>query len=132
MTATVCSLPNCYINVQIGDIVFVGFEDNTYHKAVILGHMKRDVLSTSYSDISLGNLKAVYSADLPVKTNIGNITPDNLLCLSGVSDNIQNQINLLNKRLLVIEELLNDTKQSVPELPAEPPIEEQPQEDEAN
>ena len=50
--ATICSLPNCYINVQKGDIVFVGFEDNTYRKAVILGHLSREACIT-YSDINL-------------------------------------------------------------------------------
>ena len=45
-TATICSLPNCYMNVQVGDVVFVGFEDNTYYKAVVLGHLCRQAATS--------------------------------------------------------------------------------------
>ena len=54
--ATICSLPNCYCNPQVGDVVFVGFEDNTYYKVVILGYLSREAMTPTYSDITFNNL----------------------------------------------------------------------------
>ena len=95
--ATICSLPNCYINVQKGDIVFVGFEDNTYRKAVILGHLSREACIT-YSDINLNSLVVNSEAKLPVTTHIGDVQPHQLAMLKGLTDNIQKQLDSLKEQ----------------------------------
>lgn len=104
-TATICSLPNCYTNVQVGDVVFVGFEDNTYYKAVILGHLCCSAASNSYADATFGSLTAVRNAVMPKDTTIGNITSSEISCLSGVSENIQKQINDLKDQINLISQL---------------------------
>lgn len=98
-TATICSLPNCYINLQIGDVVFVGFEDNTYYKAVILGHLCRESDTLPYADVTLGALKAKRSARLPQETYIGSVTATELQHLTGLRDNLQRQIDNLTDKL---------------------------------
>lgn len=95
--ATICSLPNCYINVQKGDIVFVGFEDNTYRKAVILGHLSREACTT-YSDINLNSLVVNSEVRLPLTTYIGEVQPDQLAMLKGLTDNIQKQLDSLKEQ----------------------------------
>lgn len=98
-TATICSLPNCYTNLQVGDIVFVGFEDNTYYKAVVLGHLSRQAMTETYADVTFGNVVARASAELPEETTIGNVTPVELSRLAGVNENIQQQLNSLQEQI---------------------------------
>lgn len=93
--ATICTLPNCYVNLQIGDVVFVGFEDNTYYKAVILGHLCREGYYNTHADVSLSNLVVNDSAKLPDTTKIGDVSSDEISCLKGVKDNIQKQIDMI-------------------------------------
>lgn len=104
--ATICSLPNCYINVQVGDIVFVGFEDNTYYKAVILGHLSRKAMCESYADITLGNLVVNATANLPSETHIGSVTPSDLTNIISTKENVQKQIDDLRDKIDTIFELL--------------------------
>lgn len=96
--ATICTLPNCYLNIQVGDIVFVGFEDNTYYKAVILGHLCRKDAYDSYADAILGNLVVKSSAELPAETSIGTVSKLELAALQGIRDNIQKQLDSLKEQ----------------------------------
>ena len=105
--ATICSLPNCYPNIQVGDVVFVGFEDNTYYKAVILGHLSREAMTETYADVSLGNVDIKTSASLPRDTTIHEIGYAELSCLSGVKDNLQKQIDALQQEISRIYDQLN-------------------------
>ena len=105
--ATICCLPNCYMNLQVGDIVFVGFEDNTYYKAVILGHLCREATSNTYSDAAFSNLDVRSSVRLPSSTTIGSVTGDELSRLSGTTENIQKQLNSLKEQIDFIIEQLN-------------------------
>ena len=104
--ATICSLPNCYINVQVGDVVFVGFEDNTYYRAVILGHLCREAMSDSYADAIFGNIRIRASAELPQDTRIGELSYEQLLTLSGIQENIQKQIDSIKEDIAIIYEKL--------------------------
>lgn len=108
--ATICSLPNCYLNLQVGDVVFVGFEDNTHYKAVILGHLSREAMTSTYADVKFGNLDVITSAKLPQATSVGNVTPKELEQLSGVTDNIQKQLTNLQEQLDVITQKLFETE----------------------
>ena len=105
--ATICTLPNCYINLQVGDVVFVGFEDNTYYKAVILGHLSREA-AQPYVDITVGNFIAKTSVTLPRATTIGTISSEELQSLKGAKDNLQNQIDNILERLEIIKEYINN------------------------
>lgn len=104
--ATICSLPNCYINVQVGDIVFVAFEDNTLYKAVILGHLSREAMTNTYADMTLGRLVVNSGATLPDATQIGEVTSEEISKLKGLRDNVQHQLDNL-------KELIDDISRSL-------------------
>ena len=98
-TATICSLPNCYTNVQVGDVVFVGFEDNTYYKAVILGHLCRQSMTDTYANVTFNDLDVRSVTRLSSNTSIGTVTSDNISRLEGCRDNIQKQIDNLQEQI---------------------------------
>lgn len=104
--ATICSLPNCYTNPQVGDVVFVGFEDQTYYKAVVLGHLSREAMTDTYADVSFGNIKIRSSAELPRDVTIGDVTANDISCLVGLKENIQKQIDSMKEELAAISEKL--------------------------
>ena len=104
--ATICALPNCLMNLQVGDIVFVGFEDNTYYKAVILGCLLKESVTTSYSDIELNKLVVNGITQLSSETSIGTVSSKDLQCLSNTRDNIQKQIDALREQQEQILKLL--------------------------
>lgn len=94
--ATICTLPNCYLNVQVGDIVFVAYEDNTERKLVILGHLSRDAFYPSAADIVSNNLDVQGKFTCTENIQIGaDVTYQDLEKLSGVTDNIQKQFDYL-------------------------------------
>lgn len=96
--ATICTLPNCYTNLKIGDVVFVGFEDNTYYKAIVLGHLSIDAMTT-FADLTLNSLEVNTSTKLPQNTSIGSVSSQELYCLTGLKDNVQKQIDNIEERL---------------------------------
>lgn len=105
--ATICSLPNLDMNIKVGDVVFIGFEDNDYSKPIVLGTLYRSAASDTYCDLILNSLNIVTEANLPAMTSIGNITPDNIKCLENLTTNIQDQINILTDK---VDFLMNHIK----------------------
>lgn len=97
--ATICTLPNCYTNIQVGDVVFVGFEDNTYYKAVVLGHLAREAMSDTYADVIFNSIDVRETVRLSSDTSIGEVTSSNISQLQGARDNLQKQIDNLQEQL---------------------------------
>lgn len=91
-TATICSISNSSNLVNVGDIVFVGFEDNDSGKPVILGHLFKENSSDTFIDMNLRMLSTNSTTRLNYNTYIGNITPKEISTLSGIKANIQEQI----------------------------------------
>ena len=94
--ATICTLPSCKPNLQVGDVVFVGFEDNDFNKPIILGHLYGDFVKEFGADITLNSLTVQVNTQLSEDTSIGNVTPDNIKALQGAHDNLQAQIDILS------------------------------------
>ena len=109
--ATICTLPNCYVNLQVGDVVFVGFEDNTYYKAVVLGHLSREAATNTYADVTFGNLTINTSAVLTEETTIWEITPTNIKHLKISRDNLQSQIDALTTKIERLQSTLDSILQ---------------------
>lgn len=101
---TICCLPNSSYQVNVGDIVFVGFEDNDISKPIILGQLYRDVDSNTLMTLVLGTLETKTSAVLSENTRIGNISADEIKCLSGIKTNIQQQLNSIIEDIKEIKE----------------------------
>ena len=107
--ATICSLPNCYTNIQVGDVVIVGFEDNTYYTAVILGHLCRSSESSTYANLKLNDLLVNTKATLPRETTIGDVSSQEVSCLSGINDNIQRQLDSLKEQIQVLQDIITNS-----------------------
>ena len=95
--ATVCITTNLNNSLNVGDIVYVSFEDNDKGKPVILGQLYKEEMNT-LADIKLNSaninqLTVNKNASLPQNTSIGSISSKEIAALSGVKDNIQNQID---------------------------------------
>lgn len=94
--ACICTLPNCYINVQVGDIVILGFEDGDVSQPIILGCLCAKDITDSKIDLISNSLQALNSATLPQNTSIGKVTAKDLGYLTGLKSNIQGQIDTIS------------------------------------
>lgn len=93
--ACICTLPNCYINVQAGDVVILGFEDDDVSQPIILGCLYAKDITDSKIDLISNSLQALNSASLPQNTSIGKVTAKDLGYLTGLKSNIQGQIDTI-------------------------------------
>lgn len=92
--ATVCTLPNLTHPVDVGDVVYVSFEDGDKSKPVILGHLYKENKTKTKVNLDVGNITTNSTTQLGYQTSIGNIRPTEIARLAGVKDNIQNQIDI--------------------------------------
>lgn len=93
--ACICTLPNCSMNLQVGDIVILGFEDNDIAQPIILGCLYAKDINDSKTDLVVSSIEALNSVNLPQNTHIGNVTPTDLGYLTGLKSNVQGQIDVL-------------------------------------
>lgn len=81
--ATICTYPGIHPSYQIGDIVFVGFENDRVNQPVILGLLYRENMGSSTSDMvdvllptdQLGTINNTYElsgnlSDININTNL--------------------------------------------------------------
>lgn len=95
--AVVCNMPNCSISVKVGDVVFVGFENNDYSKPIILGYLFSGSGNSSQLNIEADTLTVNSKVKLPADTSIGKVTSADIYNLFQSSDNLQQQINYLKE-----------------------------------
>ena len=91
--ATVCTLPNLTHPVNVGDVVYVSFEDGDKSKPVILGHLHKESKTKTKVNLDVGNITTNSTTQLGYQTSIGNIRPVEIARLTGVKENIQHQID---------------------------------------
>jgi hypothetical protein len=107
--AAVCGLPNCYNYVDIGDVVFVGFEDNTTYRAVILGHLITGSAERSPTvQASFSSLNVTGNTSLSQNTSIGDVSADDVHQLLGIKDNIQKQLDFLNSKIDALQSAFDE------------------------
>jgi hypothetical protein len=93
-TATECTLPNFSYNFKVGDIVFVDFEENNLDSPVVIGYLTN--VSKQKTDGELLSITVESDALLPKDTEIGNVKKEEIECLSGTTNNIQNDIDSIS------------------------------------
>ena len=109
--ATICTLPNCSPNLQVGDVVFVSFEDNSRLNPVILGFLYNS--SSSNCDISLNSLDVGISAVLSDDTSIGDVSSSNIKSLTNLHDNVQNCINRASDNISALNEDIKENEENL-------------------
>ena len=101
--ASICTLPSCDMNVRVGDVVFVGFEDVGERRAFIFGYLYRNAMTNTYCDMMVNSLETLGRTQLCSNTSIGDVSANEISCLSGVTSNIQKQINRLETMITTLE-----------------------------
>ena len=109
--ATICTVPGCDPNLQVGDVVIVAIDETLDEKVVILGHSYRNSSSSTCPDVSVNQLNVKVECTLPLETTIGNVSGQDLQKVSGVTANIQHQLNSLLERIQTLEAKLSGDKQ---------------------
>lgn len=94
-----CSLPHTLSNAQVGDIVYVGFEDNDYGKPIILGYLSMSGEHNTYAHTQLDSLETITSTKLCYDTTIGNVTAQEITYLQGLTGSIQGQLDVIGGKL---------------------------------
>ena len=94
---TVCCLPNSSYQVNVGDVI---------SKPIILGQLYRDVDSNTLMTLILGTLETKTSTVLSENTTIGDVSANEIKCLSGIKTNIQQQLNSIIEDINKIKEKL--------------------------
>ena len=78
--ALVCYAPGCRPNLNVGDVVYVGFENNQYSDPVILGMLLNDTYKNSSASIIADSIDASINVNLPQSNvNFGDITLSNII-----------------------------------------------------
>lgn len=104
--SSICSILGVDLNLSIGDIVFVEFEDNNLLNPTIVGCLSID--SNSYSNINTNSLNIDNSLKLPKDTKIGDIDSFELSNLSGLKSNLNKQLDELYKKIDDNNDLLDN------------------------
>ena len=105
--ATVCLPPRASYIPQIGDIVFVAFEDNDKGKPIIIGCLFKESGNTSQINIELNDLKVNSKSVLSNNTTIGDITYEEIKYLAGLKQSVQSTFNNIETRLKNLEDSIN-------------------------
>ena len=102
--AHICTLPNVHISLKIGDVVIVGFENNDLSKPLILGHLFTETESSTFASPIFNSLEILQDTRLGSNTSIGQISAQDIYCLFGVKENIQQQINQLKTEISILRD----------------------------
>lgn len=92
-TAPICTLPHFIQNPQVGDIVFVDFEEDLYSQPVVLGYLSVENNRPNFVSATLEDLTALGKTRLGTDTNIGEIEYKNIATLKGMEKPITEEFN---------------------------------------
>ena len=112
--ASTSIIPGCYPVYNIGDIVFVAFEENSLDKPVIIGLLYANDNINSTCDISAQSLVATVNSKLPEDTIIYNTNIDNGNILNEIYNFITDNANAIPKSDLVTQVNASSTDYQVP------------------
>ena len=111
LSIAVASLPKGISNnLDVGDIVFVAFENNDMSSPVIIGQLYREALVKDQQGplLNCRILEVTDKVTLPTNIIIGNIDYKKLFYLDNVTSDIQNQLDILKSKINNLEEKLNN------------------------
>lgn len=80
--APVCTMPGCHVNYQVGDVVFVGFDDSEKYEPIILGMLYRKEDTGTLMSITAESIITTISSNLSKHTSIGGLSEEKLQSLA--------------------------------------------------
>lgn len=101
-TATVSAMPGLIPSLRHGDVVWIGFENDDLGSPVVIGILASAYKGTSFTDATLNTATVNVDVHLPLDTTIGNVTPSEISFLSGVTSNLQSQLDTLQAKIYEI------------------------------
>lgn len=84
--AALCQLPNANIKLEVGDIVWVNFENTRWESPVIVGFL--NIEQKSQMSFIGDSTEISVSAKLPRDTQIGEVSAESIDCLRGLETNL--------------------------------------------
>jgi len=105
--AVICTLPRASFIPEVGDIVFVAFEDNDKGKPIIIGCLFKESGNTSQINITANNLIIDGKTTLNNDFKVGDIDYNQIKYLEGLRQNVQTTFENIDERLKKLEETLN-------------------------
>lgn len=100
--AVLATLPGCEVQLQPGDVVIVAI-DKTDDCATILGYLYREASVNKHCRHNMSSLSVDYSTVLSRDTTIGDVKSTEIAHLCGVKENIQKQLDDIQRRLSSLE-----------------------------
>lgn len=88
LSATLCYMPGMYHGFNVGDVVFVGFEDNKI-RPIILGKLYTGFDDEDNNQICTANMDVKSTARLPENTAIADVTYNDLYYLKNEFERIK-------------------------------------------
>lgn len=96
--ALVCTLPGCNVNYQVGDVVYVGFDNSQEYEPVILGLLYREKDTGTLMSITAESVRTKVSTELSSHTKIGSVSEDNIKALIGANTSLQIELDKLRAK----------------------------------
>lgn len=95
--------PGLDVTYNVGDIVMVTFEQNTYEDVCVLGLLYREQKSKSTTNPTVDSLVVSLDCKLPNETTIGDISYSEIESLRNIKGNLQQELIRINERLNKLE-----------------------------
>ena len=109
----VCTLPNFVTDINPGDIVILGFEEDNISKPVVLGHLSTNNPPRSLTDITCNKLVAKGDVVLDEHTTIGGVEPENIKCLERLSANIGDTFEIIDKEIKLLHTTAKELEEGI-------------------
>ena len=116
LKSTICYDPGNLNGYKVGDIVFVGFENNQIDKPIVIGKLYLGQEKEASNHSFANSLKVAENASLPINTTIGNLNFNQLKSLFSKGEQLNDFINQLDKLTSTIEKEIDNIEEEIQDI----------------